>query len=303
MTIELRVRVPINALVGEGPVWDDQKSVLWWIDILSSKLYAFDPQTEVNREWDVGQHVGTVVPWRDQEVALALAHGFGSFHLETGQVRIFNDPECNQPGNRFNDGKCDPAGRLWAGTMAYEDPRNQGSLYCLDTNCQVTKVLGGIGISNGIIWSHDHKTMYYIDSLSFALRAWDFAVNSASIANERTILQVEPDFGLPDGMTIDEEGMLWVAFYGGGKVCRVHAETGEILQTLDMPVSAITACAFGEAELDTLYITCAAQGLSEAELAKAPQAGNLFSAQTGFKGVPATRFGGQPPQPAPQKSS
>ncbi len=292
MTTELQVRVPVNALVGEGPIWDDRKSVLWWIDILSGKLYAFDPQTNTNREWDVGQHVGTVVPWQDQAVVLALAHGFGSFHLATGQITIFNDPECNQPGNRFNDGKCDPAGRLWAGTMAYEDPRDQGSLYCLDTDYQVTKVLGGIGISNGIVWSHDHKTMYYIDSMSFAIRAWNFRIDRAAITNARTILQVDPAFGLPDGMTIDEEGMLWVAFYGGSKVCRIHSETGEILQTLDMPVPAITACAFGDAELDTLYITCAAQGMSAAELAEAPQNGNLFSIRTGFKGVPATRFGG-----------
>ncbi len=292
MITELRVRVPVNALVGEGPIWDDQKSVLWWIDILSSRLYAFDPKSETNREWDVGEHVGTVVPWRDQEVVLALACGLGSFNLATGQVTIFSDPETNQAGNRFNDGKCDPVGRLWAGTMAYVDPIDQGSLYCLNTDFQVTKVLGGVGISNGIVWSHDHKTMYYIDSTTFALRAWDYSVDSGSITNERILLQVELEFGLPDGMTIDEEGMLWVAFYGGSKVCRIHAQTGEILQTIDLPVPATTACAFGDPELDTLYITCAAQGLTEAELAKNPQNGNLFSIKTGFKGVPSSRFGG-----------
>ena len=292
MTTSLRVRVPVNALVGEGPIWDDQKSVLWWIDILSSRLYAFDPKSETNQEWDVGQHVGTVVPWQDQEVVLALEHGLGSFNLETGLVSIFNDPETNLPGNRFNDGKCDPAGRLWAGTMAYEDPKNQGSLYRLDTDFQVTKVLGGVGISNGIIWSHDHKTMYYIDSTTLALRAWDYSVDSGSIANERTILQVDLEFGLPDGMAIDEEGMLWVAFYGGSKVCRIHTQTGEVLQTIVLPVAAPTACAFGDPDLDTLYITCAAQGLTEAELAKDPQNGNLFSIRTGFKGVPSNRFSG-----------
>lgn len=292
MNSELQVRVPLNALVGEGPIWDDQKEVLWWIDVLSSKLYAFNPQTGHNREWNVGQHVGTVVPWREQEVVLALAHGLGSFNLETGQVDIFNDPEDNLPGNRFNDGKCDAAGRLWAGTMAYEDPLDQGSLYRLDTDYQVTKVLGGIGISNGIIWSHDQKTMYYIDSTSYTIRAWDFSVELASIANERTILRVDKEFGLPDGMTIDEEGMLWVAFYGGSKVCRVHAENGEVLQTIEMPVPAITACAFGDVELDTLYITCAAQGLSDTELSNAPQSGNLFSIKTSFKGVSSSRFRG-----------
>lgn len=292
MNIDLRIRVPLNASVGEGPIWDDQKQVLWWIDVLSSKLYAFDPRSESNQEWNVGQHVGTVVPWRDHEVILALAHGLGSFHLETGQVTIFCDPESNLPGNRFNDGKCDPAGRLWAGTMAYDSPESQGSLYCMDTDSRVSKVLGGIGISNGIIWSHNCETMYYIDSMSYAIKAWNFSVDLISLENERTILRVEKEFGLPDGMTIDEEGMLWVAFYGGSKVCRIHSDSGEILQTIEMPVPATTACAFGDVGLDTLYITCASQGMSASELASEPRNGNLFSIKTGYKGVPSTRFGG-----------
>lgn len=292
MSREAQVRVPVNALVGEGPIWDDRKSVLWWIDIMSSKLYAFDPRTDQNRAWDTGQHVGAVVPWKDDTVLLALRHGFGSFCLETGAVRILNDPESNQPGNRFNDGKCDPAGRFWAGTMAYENPVNQGSLYRMETDFQVTKVLGGIGISNGIVWSLDHRTLYYIDSQSYKVRAWDFELETGAITREQVILQVAPEFGLPDGMTIDEEGMLWVAFYGGGKVCRVHCASGEILETVALPASAITACAFGDDALDTLYITSAAQNMTAAELAAAPQSGHLFSVKVGLKGVPAERFGG-----------
>ncbi len=288
----VEVRVPIHALVGEGPIWDTEEDVLWWIDILSSKLYAFDPATNENREWDTGQHVGTVVPWQKNTVMLALQNGFGSFCLETGTVTILNDPECNLPGNRFNDGKCDPTGRFWAGTMAYDNPINQGSLYRLDTDFTVTKILGGIGISNGIIWSLDHTTMYYIDSTSYKVRSWSYDLDTGSIGEEKVVLSVTPDFGLPDGMTIDEEGMLWIAFYGGSKVCRVHATSGEILDTIELPASAITACAFGAPGLDTLYITSAAQGMSPEELAASPESGNLFSVQTGFRGVPADRFAG-----------
>lgn len=292
MTSELQVRVPINALVGEGPIWDDQKNVLWWVDIFSSELYAFDPVSDVNQKWDVGQHVGTVVPWQDDKVVVAVANGMGSFDLKSQEFVPFNDPESNLPGNRFNDGKCDPAGRLWAGTMAYENPTDQGSLYVLDTDYKVTRVLGGIGISNGIVWSHDHTVMYYIDSVTRTVRAWDYSADTAEIANERTILKVEPGFGLPDGMAIDEEGMLWVAFYGGSRVCRVHARSGEILETIELPVSAITACAFGGSDLDTLFITSAAQDLSPEERAGRPADGNLFSITTGFKGVQSARFGG-----------
>lgn len=292
MSFDAEVRVPLNALVGEGPIWDDQKSVLWWIDIISSRLYAFDPRTGDNRAWDTGQHVGTIVPWKDDTVMLALQHGFGTFHLDTGTVTILNDPESNQPANRFNDGKCDPAGRFWAGTMAYEDQRDQGSLYRMDTDQDVTRILGGIGISNGIVWSLDHSIMYYIDSMSYRIRAWDFDLASGNIANARDILRVAPDFGLPDGMTIDEEGMLWTAFYGGGRVCRIHPVSGEVLATIELPVPAITACAFGDQALDTLYITSAAQGMTAEEIEAAPQSGNLFSVKTGIRGVPAFRFGG-----------
>lgn len=292
MNHQVEVRVPLNALVGEGPIWDSEKQVLWWIDIMSSELYAFDPRTGDNQVWHTGQHVGTVVPWQADRVMLALRHGLGSFDLETGAVSIFRDPECNLPENRFNDGKCDPAGRFWAGTMAYADQTDQGSLYRLDTDLSVTKVLGGIGISNGIIWSLDHATMYYIDSMSYKVRAWTFDMEFGTIRDERTVFECAPDFGLPDGMTIDEEGMLWVAFYGGGRVCRLHPQSGEILSTVHLPVPAITACAFGDPDLDTLYITSAAQDLTPEEIAAAPQDGNLFSLKTDVRGVPSDRFGG-----------
>ncbi len=292
MSTVVEVRVPINALVGEGPIWDPQQAILWWVDILSSKLYAFNPVNNENREWDIGQHVGTVVPWQHNRLMLALRHGFGTFDLDTGTVTILNNPEYHLPGNRFNDGKCDPAGRFWAGTMAYDNPTDQGSLYRMDPDHTVTKVLGGIGISNGIVWSLDHANMYYIDSTRYKVRSWKYDLDTGSIRDENVVLSVTPEFGLPDGMTIDEEGMLWVAFYGGSKVCRVHATTGEILATIELPVSAITACAFGDPDRDTLYITSAAQGLTAEDLAASPRSGNLFSVQTGFRGVSTNRFGG-----------
>lgn len=292
MSIVPEVRVGLNALVGEGPIWDSDKRVLWWIDILSGELYAFDPANGGNRTWDTGRHVGTVVPWTETHVLLALQDGIGSLELETGRIAIHNDPETHLPGNRFNDGKCDPAGRLWAGTMAYDDPTDQGSLYRIDTDFNVTKILGGIGISNGIVWSADQSTMFYIDSVSYKIRTWDFAMDSGDISGEQTLLEVEPDFGLPDGMTVDEEGHLWVAFYGGAKVCRVHSGSGEILDTIDLPARNITACAFGDEDLGTLYITSAAQQMSADELEAAPMSGNLFSCRPGVKGVPSVRFGG-----------
>lgn len=292
MSKEPKVRVAINALVGEGPIWDDEAQILYWIDILSNKLYVYDPVEETNEEYDVGQHVGTVVPRQSGGVMLALYRGFASFDLETQVLTIINDPEAHLDGNRFNDGKCDPAGRFWAGTMAYENPSTQGSLYRMDTDFEVRKILGGVGISNGIIWSLDHKTMYYTDCISRKIWAFDYDKASGDVDNQRLIIEATPEMGLPDGMTLDEEGMLWVCHYGGGRVNRWNPNNGELLETIHLPTKQTTACAFGGKKLDTLFITTAAQQMSEADLEKEPTAGNLFSIKPGVKGVKAHKFAG-----------
>lgn len=292
MTTNVELRVDTHALVGEGPIWDDEHQVLYWVDILSSKLYAYDPARDENRAFDIGQHVGTVVPRASGGVMLAVYQGFAAFDLETEELTLINDPEADLPGNRFNDGKCDPACRFWAGTMAYENRNTQGNLYRMDTDLSVHKMLGGIGISNGIIWSLDHSTMYYIDSPTYTVKAYDYDVDTGDIKNERVIIDVPREVGLPDGMTIDAEGMLWVAHYGGSKVCRWHPERGEILQTITLPASQITACAFGDKDLDTLYITSAAQQLTDAMWRQQPQAGGLFSVKPGCQGVRSFKFGG-----------
>lgn len=260
---------------------------------MGSRLYAFDPLTNQNREWNVGQHVGTIVPFasseRSNEVMLAVRDGFASFNLETEVLTIIDDPEAHLPGNRFNDGKCDPAGRFWAGTMAYEDQNDQGSLYRLDTDLSVHKMLGDIGISNGIIWSLDGGTMYYTDSLRYNIRAFDYDLETGDASNERVIIEIPEEMGLPDGFTIDEEGMLWVAHFGGAQVCRWDPKSAKVLQTIQLPTSRITSCAFEE-RVDTL-ITSACFQMSDEERAQEPHAGGLFSIKSGVRGVVAGRFG------------
>lgn len=292
MVNDVQLCVDAHALVGEGPIWDSEKGVLYWVDIMSSRLYAYDPATGANRAFDVGQHVGTVVPRASGGVMLAVRDGFAAYDPATEELTRIHDPEADQPNNRFNDGKCDPAGRFWAGTMAYADQSTQGALYRMDADLSVHKMLDNIGISNGITWSLDHSTMYYIDSIRYSVRAFDYDVTSGAIANERVIIRVPEAFGLPDGMTIDAEGMLWVAHFGGGCVRRWHPDTGDVLQTIDLPATQITACAFGGAKLDTLYITSAALNLDDAALRAQPQAGGLFSVQPGVRGVETFAFAG-----------
>lgn len=284
--------VALPALVGEGALWDEKAQVLYWVDILSNMLYCYDPATGENRSWDVGQHVGTVVLRNGGGAMLALRNGFAGFDFASGEVTMIADPEADQPGNRFNDGKCDPAGRFWAGTMAYENQSTQGSLYRLDTDMSVHKMVGAIGISNGIVWNSACDTMYYIDSMAYTVRAYDYDNATGDIGNERVVIRVDESMGLPDGMAIDGEDMLWVAHFGGSCVRRWHPQNGTLLAQVDLPTAQITSCAFGGPNFDTLYITSAANGYGEEEFAHEPQAGNLFAVQPGVQGVPSYRFAG-----------
>ncbi len=292
MDTGVELLVDAHAQVGEGPLWDEEQQVLYWVDILSSLLYIYDPVTGENRALDVGRHVGTVVTRASGGLMLAVREGFASFDLETQELTLIANPEAHITGNRFNDGKCDPAGRFWAGTMAYENPTNQGSLYRLDTDLSVQKIFGDVAISNGIIWSLDHTTMYYIDTLRKNVRAFDYADDTGDISNERVIINVPEEMGMPDGMAIDSEGMLWVARYGGSCVSRWNPNTAQLLEKIDLPVTQVTACAFGGQNLDILFITSAAQELDAAELERQPLAGGLFAIKTPYQGVPSFRFGG-----------
>ncbi len=292
MNHDVTLLVDIRAQVGEGAIWEAQKKVLYWLDILSSELYEYNPTTGENKTYHVGQHVGTVVPRASGGLMLALYNGFAAFDPASGKITMIADPEANLPANRFNDGKCDPAGRFWAGTMAYTHQSTQGSLYRLDADLSVHKMMGNIAISNGIVWTADKKTMYYIDTHAYNVRAYDYDNATGNIANERVVVTVEKGMGGPDGMAIDAEDMLWVAHYGGSCVRRWDPKSGKVLDQIDLPVSNITSCAFGGDDLSTLYITSAAQQLSAEALAKTPLAGSLFRANPGVKGVPSFAFAG-----------
>ncbi|MFZ1756742.1 MAG: SMP-30/gluconolactonase/LRE family protein [Caldilineaceae bacterium] len=292
MSREVEVLVDIRAQVGEGSLWDEQAQVLYWVDILSNALYVYDPAMGENRGYDIGQHVGTVVLRQSGGVMLALANGFAAYDLESGELTLLNDPEADLPGNRFNDGKCDPAGRFWAGSMAYENQRDQGGLYRMDTDFSVHRVLGDIGISNGIVWSADKRTMYYIDSLAYSVRAFDYDNATGDISNERVVVSVPQAMSVPDGMAIDAAGNLWVAHFGASRVRCWNPHNGQLIDEIVLPCKQITSCAFGGEKLDTLFITSAATGLDAAALAEQPLAGSLFSVKPGVTGVLSYRFAG-----------
>jgi sugar lactone lactonase YvrE len=282
----------IKAALGEGAIWDAELQVLYWVDILGCQVHVYDPANGQDRVVDVGQYVGTVVPRQAGGLMLALHHGFASLDLETGQVKIVADPEQHLPGNRFNDGKCDPAGRFWAGTLALDGTAEVASLYRLDADMSVHKMLDQVTCSNGIVWTLDNKTMYYIDTNLRRVDAFDYDHETGAISGRRTAFEVPNEMGYPDGSTLDSEGMLWVALWQGGAVSRWNPVSGELLQVVNVPAPNVTSCAFGGPKLEQLYITTARNGLSEEALAEYPLAGGLFCAKVAVTGLPASGFAG-----------
>lgn len=283
-----------GAILAEGPTWDVALEVYWWIDIEARWLCRFDPRRQENRVWNLDQMPGCVVGRRRGGLMMAVQHGFAEFDAEIGALRMVADPEAELPENRFNDGKCDPAGRFWAGTMRIDDHMRQitGALYALDASGRVVKHLDDVGVSNGLAWSGDGQRMYFIDSARYRIDVFDFDAAAGRISGRRCLFQSNERQGAPDGMAIDVEDKLWVAFWGGGCVARICPERGEVLARVAVPAAQVTSCAFGGPQLDQLLITTASIGLDAAQRAQQPGAGDLFMAYPGVAGVAPQLYAG-----------
>jgi sugar lactone lactonase YvrE len=281
-----------QAELGEGPSWDSKNGVLYWVDIFRGQVHIYDPQKSKDTAVRAGEYVSCVVPRRSGGVAMTLRHGFYTLALEDGRVALIAEVEKDMAENRFNDGKCDPAGRLWAGTMDIEERAPRGALYCLEKGSRVLTVLKGTIVSNGLGWSPDWSTMYFIDSPTRKVFAFDYAIETGELKSRRIAVDFAGQPGEPDGMAVDEEGMIWVAHWGGWRITRFDPNTGRALERVSMPVSQVTSCCFGGNRLDRLYVTTARSGLSPDALSKEPLAGDLFEVQTGVKGLATNEFDG-----------
>lgn len=274
---------------GEGPVW--WKDSLLYVDIEGHSIIRFYPDTGTEQITDVGERIGTVVPTADDsQVIYAGDNGIVRLDLKSGQKTSLADPEPELRGtNRFNDGKCDPAGRFWGGTISTIKDTGTANLYCLDTDGSLSSRITEVTNSNGICWSLDASTMYYIDTPTKQVRAYDYVAESGEISSARVVIDTDAlgYCSSPDGMTIDSEGMLWIAFCHGGCVVRMDPASGTELQRVDLPCIETTACAFGGAHLDRLFVTTGIkQGLDE------PDAGRVFVVDgLGVKGVKAFAYG------------
>ncbi|MFD3449973.1 SMP-30/gluconolactonase/LRE family protein [Microbacteriaceae bacterium 4G12] len=282
---ELELVINAKATLGEGPCWDNKKQLLYWVDILEKKVHIYNPLTNEDKEIFLGQMVGSVVPSASGELILALENGFYSLNLDTEELQFISDPESHLQENRFNDGKCDPAGRFWAGTTDSVGINGDGALYCLDTDLTVKKKLDQVSTSNGLAWSLDHKAMYFIDTPTKKVVRFDYDIHTGHIENPQDVIHISKEEGLPDGMTIDEEGMLWIAHWGGSKVSRWNPINGEQLLTIPIPTLYVTSCTFGGIDLNELYITTATMHNTDAG------AGAVFRIKTTVRGCPTYQFG------------
>ncbi|CAG7653235.1 SMP-30/gluconolactonase/LRE family protein [Paenibacillus allorhizosphaerae] len=281
-----------KAELGEGPAWDHRSAQLVWVDILGKRVHWYDPARGTNRTIQLAQRVGAAVPRVRGGLVLALENGFHTLDLETQRLTKLIDPESGKPGNRFNDGKCDEAGRFWAGTMHMEENSPSGALYCLEPDGTLRMAADGITTSNGLAWSPDGRTMYYIDSPTRRVTAYDYSPETGAIDRPRTVVTIPEGEGLPDGMTVDEEGMIWIAQWDGWQVSRWDPASGVKIDSIRVPAARATSCTFGGSNYDELYITTARTGLSEQELAEQPHAGGLFRVKPGVKGRPTCFYGG-----------
>ncbi|MFC2123626.1 SMP-30/gluconolactonase/LRE family protein [Bacteroidota bacterium] len=291
--MDINVISEIKCLLGEGPYWDDYSDRIFWVDILNSKIYECDPQSENYSSYEVGQLIGCVVPGKDPDVVyLGLLNGYASFSKSNNELKMISDPEPGLNNNRFNDGKCDVMGRFWAGTMSMKDEPRQGALYCMAQDLSVKKKIPGVSVSNGLVWSLDHKTMYYIDTMTFQIVAYDFNPETGDITNPGVAVVIPENSGYPDGMTIDNEGKLWVAHWEGSQVCRWDPVSGNRIASIKLPVSKPTSCTFGGENFDRLFITSARVDISDEQLAREPLAGSLLVVDgLDVQGRKVNRFG------------
>ena len=276
-----------QAALGEGPVWHPDEQVLYFLDITQGRLHRFDPASLQHQVTELGLMVGAMGVRAQGGWVMATKQGFAFWDSQSARMTFLGDPDADEQDEvRFNDGKTDPQGRFWAGKMS-STPTN--SLYRLDTDCSIHRVELGIGVSNGLGWSPDHRTFYYTDSPAFTIYAYDYDASTGAIANRRVFAKVPPGEGSPDGLAVDSEGCIWGARWRGWKIVRYRPD-GAIDREIRLPVSLVTSCAFGGPDLTDLYITSAYVDVPSADRPAQPLAGDLFRIRTDVKGLPEPKF-------------
>jgi sugar lactone lactonase YvrE len=277
--------------LGEGPVWDDREQCVWWVDMLGESIHRTDPVTGQDDVIPVGQMVGALGLRLRGGLVVAVRNGFIAVDPASGRIERVADVEADRPSSRMNDGKVDPQGRFWAGTTDIDHRPELGTLYRLDADLTVSPMLADVTISNGLDWTADGATMYFIDTPTRQVDRFSFEPSTGSIGQRETAVSIRPGAGNPDGMTLDAEDHLWVALWDGWAVER-YAPDGSLELRVDVPAAQTSSCTFGGSDLDLLFITTAQKEFPVGGKPDQPHAGGLFACRPGVRGRPAHRFAG-----------
>ena len=292
--VEITCVVDAHAQLGEGTLWDPVENVLWWIDIWAPSIHRYNPATGADDIWPAPEYLGCLGRRARGGLIVTMTSGFYFFDPATGTFDPITDPEAHLTDTRFNDGKPDRQGRFWAGTM-FEVPGRKiefvGSLYRMDRDLSVHRMIEGIGCSNALAWSPDSKTMYFSDSHGGAVWAYDFDAVTGDIENRRTFIDMTQTDGLADGATVDAEGCYWVTIPITGKVCRYDPQ-GKLMQTVVLPTDLPTCCEFGGKDLEILYVTTAILRRPAEHFKNQQNPGGLFAVDVGVKGLALPAFAG-----------
>ncbi|CAN7545490.1 SMP-30/gluconolactonase/LRE family protein [Rhizobacter sp. LjRoot28] len=293
-----QLAVPPTAVLGESPAWHAGEQCLYYCDIAAHQLRRFDPATGELRQWQFGTHVASVAPMADGALLLAQRNGLWRFEPSAGRHELLVPPPYDLGAFRFNDGKCDPQGRFWVGTLS--DAREPvAALYRFDAQHELTEMVGGLTVANGLAFSPDGRTLYHSDTTAHAIYAADFEPTRGTLSNRRVFAQFPKKDagqglsrygGRPDGAAVDLEGCYWVAMFEGARVLKL-SPTGEVLRELPLPVQCPTMPCFGGPDLRTLYLTTSREKRPDAELASQPWAGGVLSLRVDVPGLPTSVFG------------
>ncbi|CAN5890434.1 SMP-30/gluconolactonase/LRE family protein [soil metagenome] len=285
---DAEVALDAGALLAESPVWDGREGVLRWVDIPRGEVHRYDPSGGLDTHSAFGEPVGAVALREGGGLLLAVGRGFATVEQDGDALSwLWRAGR----GDRMNDGKCDPAGRFWAGTMADERHPGGASLYRLDPDGHVEEALPAVTLSNGLGWSPSGETLYYVDTPLERVDAFDYDLSAGTISRRRTLVDLRAADGRPDGLTVDADGGLWVAMAHGGAVRR-YTSDGVLDHVLTLPVPMVTSCTFGGPELADLYITTASEEARHPGAVDHPHAGAVFRAALGVTGLPATPYRG-----------
>ncbi len=283
---------PKCAELGESPVWSEEESCLYWVDIEGRSFNRFDPSTSQNIAIETAERFGSFALREQGGFVVATENGFKLYDAQANSLTPLNDPEAGKPNNRFNDGRCDRAGRFWAGTMVEKGAQiPDAALYCLDAQQNCGKKHAGFILANGLAWSPDNKTMYFADTRHPLVWAFDFDLDSGTISNQRVFIEFGEKDGVPDGAAVDTEGCYWLTQPRAWQVCR-YTPAGKLDTVIELPVAKPTMCAFGGATFNTLYITTNSLGFSEKERADQPLAGALFAIELTAQGLSEPKYKG-----------